>query len=130
MSSFLNLTPCMRIVLENAFLRKTYPYEGSVNAIMDTGYEGFASIPNSIFQGLGLNMLEVETRRIALANGGLSNTRGSYATLRIPHLSMKIDGFVETFQGLDEIILGVEALSEMKVTLDYCTRRIRMEKCR
>ena len=101
-----------------------------MNAVIDTGYEGFASVPNSIFQELGLDMLEGESRRMALPNGALSTTRGSYATLRIPHLSMKIDGFVETFQGLDEIILGVEALVEMKVTLDYCTRRVRMEKCR
>lgn len=101
-----------------------------MNAVIDSGYEGFVSVPDSIFQELGLNMLEGETRRMALANGTLSNTRGSYATLRIPHLSMKMDGFIETFHGLDEIIIGVEALAEMKVILDYCTRRIRMEKCR
>lgn len=107
-----------------------YPFEGSVTAIIDTGYEGFLSVPDSVFQDLGLNMLEGETRKMALPNGALSNTKGCYATLRIPHLPLKIDGFIETFQGLDEIILGVEALAQIKVTLDYCTRRVRMEKCR
>ena len=106
-----------------------YPYEGSVNAVIDTGYEGFLSVPNSVFQELDLNDLEREKRRIALADGTLSNTEGAYAVLQIPHLSLTMDGFVETFHGLDEIILGVEALVKMRVLLDYCNRRIKVEKC-
>lgn len=86
-------------------------------------------MPSSIFQELDLNKLGGEKRKIALANGTLSTTQGSYATLRIPHLSLKMDGFVETFLGLDEIVIGVEALAKMKVLLDYCSRRIRIEKC-
>jgi clan AA aspartic protease len=129
LSSFLNLTPSVQVVLENFFLHRTYPNEGSMEAIIDTGYEGFVSVPDSIFEELGLNLLEGETRKMALANGTISNTKGSQATLRIPHLATKLDGFVETFRGLDEIIIGVEALSRMKLTLDYCTRRVRMEEC-
>ena len=129
MSSFLDLTPSVSVVLENVFFHKVYPFEGSVKAVIDTGYEGFACVPNSIFEELELNLLEGERREMALANGTFSNTRGSQATVRIPHLSVKLDGFIETFAGLDEIIIGVEALSRMKVTLDYCTRRLRIEKC-
>lgn len=130
MSSFINLTPCLQIVLENVFLRRTYPYEGTLTAVVDTGYEGFLSVPISIFDELGLNLLGGDTRRMALANGTLSDTKGSHATIHVPHLSLKMDGFVETFRGLDEIVIGVEALSRMKATLDYCTGRLRMEKCR
>lgn len=130
MSSFLSLTPCVQIVLENVFLRKVYPYEGSVSAVIDTGYEGFVCVPGSVFEELELNLIGGERRKMALANGTFSNAKGSPATVRIPHLAMKLDGFVETFAGLDEIIVGVEALSGMRLTLDYCTRRLRMEKCR
>ena len=42
---------------------------------------------------------------------------------------MKIDGFVETFAGLDEILLGTEALLETKIVLDYCAKRVKLEKC-
>ncbi|MCL5067638.1 MAG: clan AA aspartic protease [Thaumarchaeota archaeon] len=129
MSGFLGLTPSVQVVLKNPLLRKNYPNDGYVNAIIDTGYQGFLSIPNSIFQELGLNKLVVDERKIALADGTLSKTKGCYATLQIPHLSMKVDGFVETFPGLDEIILGVEALLETRVLLDYCAKMVRMERC-
>jgi len=48
----------MQIILENPFLRKIYLYEGSLNAIIDTGYAGFLSVPNSVFQELDLNKFE------------------------------------------------------------------------
>ena len=129
MSGFLNLTPATNIILENPFLAKRYPGEGSVAAIIDTGYEGFLSLPDSIFRKLGLNKLDGERGKISLPNGTLSHTRGSYAILVIPHMSLELDGFIETFPGLDEIILGVDALSKMRLLLDYCTRKIRIEKC-
>jgi len=33
--------------------------------------------------------------------------------------SVKLDGFVETYRGLDEIILGVQTLSHFEATMDY-----------
>ena len=120
----------MRIVLANVFLHKTYPAEGYVNAVIDTGYEGFVCIPNPVFEQLELDQLQYEKRRIALADGKVMITTGFRASVRIPHLSTMFDGYVETFPGLDEIVVGVEALSRMKLTLDYCTRRLRMERCR
>ena len=110
-------------------MNRIYPGEGSANAIIDTGYEGFLSVPDSIFVVLGLNKLKGEKRRIALADGSLTNTRGCYSTVRIPHLSMSIDGFIETFAGSNEIVVGVEALLETKVLLDYCIRKVKVEKC-
>lgn len=129
MSSFLDLTPSVQIALENPLLGRTYPYDGSVNAIIDTGYEGFVLVPRLVFQELGLDKLQNERRTLALANGTPSKTQGTYAVLRIPHISFKMDGFVETFRGPDEIIVGVEALGRMNMLLDYCTKRIRLEKC-
>ena len=122
----------MKIALENPLLRKRYPAEegSTIASVIDTGYEGFLSVPNSVFRELSLNQLYVEKRKIAFPDGTLSETRGYYATLRIPDISFKMDGFVETFPGLDEVILGAEALSEMRVILDYCARMVKVEKCR
>jgi len=119
----------VQIVIENPLLRRKYPSDGSINAVMDTGYQGFLSVPESIFKHLHLHRLVTDKRRISLANGAFSNTRGCYASVQIPHLSMKIDGFVETFAGLDEILLGTEALLETKIVLDYCAKRVKLEKC-
>ncbi len=129
MSSFLDLTPSVPIKIENPFLQKVYPVEGSVSAVIDTGYQGFLSVPNSIFQYLKLNRLATEKRGIALANGTFSNTKGTYASIQITHLSLKISGFVETFTGLEEILLGAEAMTETRLLLDYCRRKVTIEKC-
>lgn len=129
MSTLLGLTPTVQIALDNPFSGITYPQDGSVSAIIDTGYEGFVMIPKTLFQKLGLNSLRIERRSLAMANNAASKTQGTYAVLKIPHLSFRMDGFVETLQGLDEIIVGVEALEKLNVILDYCTKRVTLQKC-
>ncbi|HKW05539.1 MAG TPA: clan AA aspartic protease [Nitrososphaerales archaeon] len=129
MSNFLDFTPTVQIKLDNPLLEASFPSEGSVSAVIDTGYEGFVLVPRSVFHTLGLNKLRSESRRLTMANGSPSKTQGAYAVLRIPHISLRIDGFVETLAGLEEILVGVEALSKMRVLLDYCAKRVSMEKC-
>jgi clan AA aspartic protease len=129
LSAFLNLTPTVQIVLENPFSRTRYPPDGSVVATIDSGYEGFLTIPTSLYEQLRLNELQQSTRTLVLANGEILTSKGVYATLRLPHLSTKLDGFVETYRGLDEIIMGVEALSHFHAVLDYCSRRVSLRKC-
>ena len=129
MSAFLNLTPVVRIVLENPFSKILYPPDGSVVATIDSGYEGFLATPMSVFEQLRLDELQQISRTLVLANGEILTSKGTYATLRLPHLAVKLDGFVETYRGLDEIILGVQALSHFNATLDYCSRRVSLRTC-
>jgi len=129
LSAFLNLTPIVRIVLENPFCRMLYPPDGSVVATIDSGYEGFLTIPMNVFEELRLDELQQSSRTLVLANGEILTSKGTYATLRLPHLSAKLDGFVETYRGLDEIILGVQALSHFNVTFDYCSRTVSLRTC-
>jgi clan AA aspartic protease len=124
LSAFLNLTPTVQIILENPFSGTTYPADGSVVATIDSGYEGFLAIPVNLYEQLRLNELQQTSRTLVLANGEILTSNGAYATLRLPHLRAELDGFVETYQGLDEIIFGVEALSHFSATLDYCSRRV------
>jgi len=127
MSAFVSLTPYMQIIMENPLGRKMYPDDGTVASLIDTGYEGFVSVPGSVFQDLGLNELRVENRKIVLADHTIVSSDGCYATIQIPHLSLRIDGFIETFPGLEEIVVGTEALSETRVLLDYCARKVKVE---
>ena len=129
MSAFLNLTPIVRIVLENPFSKMFYPPNGSVVATIDSGYEGFLTTPMSVFEQVRLDELQQISRTLVLANGEILTSKGTYATLRLPHLSVELDGFVETYRGLDEIILGVQALSHFNATLDYCSRRVSLRTC-
>jgi clan AA aspartic protease len=129
LSAFLNLTPTVQIILENPFSGTSYPPDGSVVATIDSGYEGFLTIPMNLYKQLRLDELQQTSRTLVLANGEALTSDGAYATLRLPHLRAKLDGFVETYQGLDEIILGVEALSHFNATLDYCSRRVSLHAC-
>jgi clan AA aspartic protease len=100
-----------------------------VLAVIDTGYEGFLAVPVDVFEQLQLNALQQQTRDLVLGNGAIVTSKGAYATLEIPHLPIKLDGFIETYDGLEEIILGVEALSRFKATLDYCSKKISLRIC-
>jgi len=129
MSGLLNLTPTLRIVIENPLLGKSYPATGELVAVVDTGYEGFLAVPREVFTSLSLDELQQEKRTLILANGTALSSEGAYCTLRVPAVPLKADGLVETYEGLKEVLLGVEALSSSKVLLDYCSRRIKVERC-
>ena len=129
MSGFLGLTPTMRIVVRNPLLDKRYPEEGQLIAVVDTGYEGFLAIPKNVFTSLSFGELQKEKRRLVLANGNILNAEGAYGAFRAPQVPLDADGFVETYDGLDEVLLGVEGISRARLLLDYCSRRVKTERC-
>jgi clan AA aspartic protease len=98
-------------------------------AVVDTGYEGFVAIPADIFASLSLNELQLEKRRLVLANGGVLSAEGAYGAFEAPDIGLRSDGFIETYDGIQEVLLGVEALSRAKVLLHYCDRRMTVEPC-
>ena len=130
MNNFLDRTPVLEIVLNNPFYSRRYPESGTVLAIMDTGYEGFVAIPNDVFESsLWMDRLQQETAELSLANGKLIESRGSYATLTVPSIPISLDGMVETYDGMDEIIIGSEFLSHFKTVLDYCYKKTEFIPC-
>ncbi len=126
---FVDETPVVEIVLSNPLLSAKFPESGRVLAIIDTGYDGFAIVPQEIFKKLQLNELEQYTRNLILPTGKLIESTGSYARIVIPELKTFKDGFVETTDGVDEIVLGTEFLREFKLILDYCTKIFEIVPC-
>jgi len=129
MSYLLDGTPVVEVILENPFFEVTYPRDGSVLAVFDTGYEGFAIIPKEIFKELKLNELYLHRRKIMLPNGELAESIGTYGKIRIVELNIAKDGFIETSEGVDEIVLGVEFANGLMLILDYCTKRFEISPC-
>jgi clan AA aspartic protease len=119
----------MRIVVWNPLLGRRYPEEGQVIAVVDTGYEGFVALPQDVFTSLAFHELHGEKRRLLLANGTSLSASGAYGAYRAPDVPLEADGFIETYEGLDEVLLGVEALSRATIVLDYCSRRMKVERC-
>lgn len=129
MSALLGLTPTLRLVLKNPLLGKRYPLEGQALAVIDTGYEGFAAVPGDVFASLSLNELRPEKRKLVLANGDVLRARGAYGAFVAEEAGLQADGFVETYEGLQEVLLGVEALSRARVLLDYWSRSVEVGPC-
>lgn len=129
-SYFIDGTPVLEIAVRNPFLNKTFPAEGKVFAIMDTGFEGFLLVPKDVFEKLSLNQLAVDERRLILADGQYTQSIGTYGEVVVPNLDVKFDGFIETIRGVEEIVVGTGLMDNLKLILDYCTRRIKVEACK
>ncbi len=119
-------TPFIEISIENPFNGKVYPEDGAVLAVVDTGYEGFLMLPIDTFQDLGFEELSLESRRLLLPNSSYIVSHGTYGIVRIGEF--KFEGFIET-SNVDEIIAGIDLLSNLRLVLDYCTKRLEIHKC-
>ena len=129
MSAFLDSTPSLEVSVENVIGGRRYPEAGETVATIDTGYAGFLGVPAGAFDELKLGELELLGRTMVFANGAKAESRGSYARLRLKQADVSLYGFVETWDGLDEVLLGTEALSSFRLELDYCLRLISIQKC-
>ncbi len=129
MSSFVGLAPVVRIRVRNVLLKAGYPLEGSVEAIMDTGYAGFLAVPESIFDALSLGKLMTQSRTVELADGRRVRSRVAYGTVELAGMNHEVDGPVETIEGLPEVLVGTRLLSDFRVTLDYCLRAVALNPC-
>ncbi len=120
--------PFLEISIENPFNGKIYPEEGKVLAIVDTGYEGFLMIPEDIFKFklLRFDELSLEERRLLLPGGNFIISRGTYGIVRVG--DFMCEGFIETSK-VDELILGIDFLSNFRITLDYCIKQLEIHKC-
>ena len=126
---FVDATPVVEVVLSNPLLSARFPDSGSVLAVVDTGYEGFAIVPRDVFERLRLNELSQQKRNLITPTGRLVESTGSYGRIVIPGLKAFRDGFIETTDGVDEIVLGTEFLEGFKLVLDYCTGSFEMIPC-
>jgi len=128
-SGFVGLVPAVRLRLRNLPLRVEYPSAGSIEAVMDTGYEGFIAVPPSIFEALALDKMMARSRTVEVADGRGVRSRVAYATVELEGVKKEIDGPVETFEGLTEVLIGAHLLSDFRVTLDYCLRAVALDPC-
>ena len=126
--SLIDLTPVAYVKVRNPLLGRTYPKEGEVAAVIDTGYEGFLALPFDVFEPLGLSELKLEERLVLLPGGRTVKAKGAYVAVDVGGLT--VYGFAETFDGLDELILGQEFLANFKLVVNYCSASVSLTPCR
>ena len=126
---FLDSTPIMRLALENPLVNARFPKEGEILAVIDTGYEGFVLVPENVFKELRLHQLSLKRRQLILADGSTRNSFGAYAKLVSEGLDLRLDGFIETFEAVEETVIGTELLRNVRLELDYCTNTVEVMRC-
>ncbi len=129
LNEVLNNIPIVEIVLENPFTFRKYPSNGAIFAILDTGFEGFALIPEDVFRDLEFHQLSLHQRDLILPDGSKVQSSGVYGKVTVPELGISRDGFIETAKGIDEVVLGVSFAKGMRIVLDYCLSRLSVELC-
>jgi len=127
---FIDKTPFIEIALENPFMEIRYPEEGFILGVVDTGYEGFLLVPMDIFNKLGFNQLKTIKRSLILPNGEEVESMGYYGKITAESLGVSIDGYIETFEGIGEIIVGPEVLAYFHLALDYCKGILSLRPCK
>jgi clan AA aspartic protease len=128
LSSFAGATPVLHLSLKNLFSGLTYPEKGSATGVMDTGYEGFLALPERAFKELELDRLAT-ARTGMTADGRPIDMSSSVGSVKLEAVDGTYDGLVDTWPGIDEILVGTRLLQRLKVTLDYCSGFLRLEPC-
>ena len=122
-------TPFIRIVIFNPLLNTRYPEEGSVLAVVDTGYEGFVAVPKDIFEKLRFNEMLLHKSTIVFPIGIVVHTTYTYGTVLLKDFNFEVEGPIETIDGLAEVIVGQDLLKYCKLEIDYCRRILSIEPC-
>ena len=119
------------VVIESPLTDRRYPgEEKEVLAVLDTGYTGFALVPEEVFSALGLGQLEPVKSIGRTADGREIELRGNYAAVKVPDIRLKVEGLVETASNVEEILLGMEWLNEVNLMARGCSGVVVIEKCR
>jgi len=124
------LVPVVRLRVRNIPFKAEYPSNGSIEAIVDTGYEGFLAVPVSVFRAVHLDETVTRQATVEVADGRRLQSKVAYGTVELVGVKGEFDGPVETLAGLAEVLIGVRLLSEFRFALDYCTRAVSVNPCR
>lgn len=116
-------------MLENILLDRTYPSDGFVEGIVDTGYQGFIAVPRNVFVSLSMPLLRTVNRTVRLADGSRLTSEVGQGTALVSGAGVEVDGPIETIPGLAEVLVGTQFLSRFRLELDYCLRRTALVHC-
>jgi len=115
---FLESSPVIPITIVNTLAEASHPAERSMLAIVDTGYSGFLLVPLRTFHELGFDDLRKNSSRAQLANGSVVELCSSYGTIRFEDLETEADGRVQSCEGVEEVLLGIDGLRGLAITVD------------
>ncbi|AKG91092.1 clan AA aspartic protease, AF_0612 family [Geoglobus ahangari] len=122
-------TPLIEIRIENPLLSTSFPEDGSVLALIDTGFEGFAIVPEEVFRNARFSELKLIERNLLMPDKRLIKSVGAFGRIIVTSLNTYRDGFIETSENVEEVVLGAEFLRGFRITLDYCAASVSIDQC-
>ncbi|MEX2725018.1 MAG: hypothetical protein Q6367_014090 [Candidatus Freyarchaeota archaeon] len=117
--------PYIEIVVYNLDRSLKYPVEGTLSAMVDTGFDGYLIIPFNIFQELRLDQYEVPPDLIETTetfSGEIIKLRTSLALVEIKGLLEK-QVEIDTHENCQEPLLGRLFLENLVTILDGLKRK-------
>lgn len=117
------------IKLSNPFLDVTYPADGTILAILDTGYEGFVMVPQATFNILRLNELRSRPVTLIVADGRKLLFKEVLGLLEFPAVDIRAEGAIQTYSGAKETLIGMSALRQLIAHVNGCSRNLSLEEC-
>jgi clan AA aspartic protease len=126
---FLESSPVVPITVVNTLAGASHSTERSLLAVVDTGYSGFLLLPQKMFRELGFADLKKDSSRAQLANGSMVELSSSYGTVRFRDLGTEADGRVQTCEGAEEVLIGMDGLRGLAITVDGCGKMSYARKC-
>jgi len=88
---------------------------------IDTGYEGFLLLGEDRYTELGLNLAELPRRywpEAETVTGEVFRLRRALAMVQIPKAGIELEGYIDTFRGNTEDLVGLTLLDTLKLLLE------------
>lgn len=104
----------------------------TVQALIDTGYDGELLIPINLYRELNLGSFESSTEKTMIAEtltGEPIDLRSSVGTVRLLSLDISITSIIDTNEKFDEIIIGRIFLENFILSLNGCKKQLLIEIC-
>jgi len=91
-----------------------------IRFLIDTGFEGECALSFKIFKSI--NTLEFRGISFETVSGEVIQTKAKLVTLKV--LNREVKAICNSFEGMDENLLGEEVLRRLNVVLNYKENKI------
>jgi predicted aspartyl protease len=88
---------------------------------VDTGYDGFLLLSEEKYKSTGFYLFELPRRywpEGETLTGEIFRLRRALAIVQIPKLGIRLEGYVDTFHGNVEDLVGLKLIESLKLLLD------------
>ncbi|MBS7653210.1 hypothetical protein KEJ13_08790 [Candidatus Bathyarchaeota archaeon] len=93
----------------------------SATILIDTGYDGFLLLSEERYRKMGFHLSELPRRywpEGETVTGEVLKLRRAFFIMQMPALDVRLEGYVETFRGNVENLIGLKLIERYKILLD------------